>query len=108
MFKVSFKETKENPSKVVIKKGRTTTVILKGVVNLPSFFRDMSMELRDWVASRTKIEGYEDLANNTLILYSTGIARCHEEDKYDAVLGERIAESHAKYYIYKYILSNLH
>jgi hypothetical protein len=43
------------------------------------------------------------MANNQLIIYSKGIARCHPEDNYDSVLGERIAESRAKLRLYKFM-----
>jgi hypothetical protein len=42
------------------------------------------------------------MSNNILIIHSEGIAKCKEGDKYDSVLGERLAESRAKYCIYKF------
>ena len=102
MFKVSFKDKPKDPSKAVIKEGKTTTVILKGVVNLPSFFYDMPQIVLQWISDHTKVELYENISNNTLTIYSTGVARCHEDDKFDAVLGERLAEARAKYIIYKF------
>ena len=102
MFKVSFKDKPKDPSKAVIKKGNTTTVILKGVVSLPSFFYDMPQIILQWVSDQTKVELYDNMANNTLIIYSTGEARCHDEDVFDPILGERLAEARAKYYIYKF------
>lgn len=102
IFKVSFKETPNNPSKAVYKAGRVTNVILKGVVELPNFWHLMPPDICEWVATQTKVELYEDMANNTLIIHSEGTAKCKEEDKYDSILGERIAESRAKYCIYKF------
>ena len=102
IFKVSFKETEASPSKIVEKKGKTTTVTLKGVVKLPSFWSYIPSHIMDWVANQKYVELYEDISNNTLIVYSEYIARCVEGDKYESLLGERLAEAHAKYYIYKF------
>lgn len=103
MFKVSFKETPNKPFRVVTKAGRETTVILRGTIKMPDFWHHMPMEIVDWIGNRTRIEGYEDIVNNTIIIYSTGKAKCMEGDTYNSLLGERIAESRAKYYIYKFI-----
>ena len=102
VFKVSFRETDKNPSKAIEKVGRTTTVILKGAVSLPSFWCDIPKEISEWIAGQTKVELYENVANNTLYVYSRGMTRCHEDDKYDSLLGERLAEARAKYFIYKF------
>ena len=102
MFKVSFKETKDNLSKIIEKKGKTTTVTLKGVVNLPFFWKNIPQVVRDYIWNTTKVEVYENIATNTLLIYSCGIARCHKEDKYDSLFGERLAEARAKYNIYKF------
>lgn len=102
MFKVSFKETPKDPSKVVTRIGNKTTVILKGTVRLPAFFKDIPVEILDWISGIEKVELYENIVDNTLTVYSTGVAKCMEGDTYDYVLGERIAESRAKYCIYKF------
>lgn len=105
MFKVSFKENPENPYKLVTKLGNKTTVILKGTVELPAFWKYMPDEIWKWIANQTLIECYEDISKNQLIVYSKGIAKCHPEDHYDTVLGERMAESRAKYFIYTFFHS---
>ena len=102
VFKVSFKETEKSPSKVVQKAGKTTTVILRGVVELPAFWKHLPEEIIKWIEGRQKVEGYENLADNTLIIYSTGVSKCNPDDKYDSLLGERLAEARAKYHIYKF------
>jgi hypothetical protein len=102
IFKVSFKETEKSPSKVVQKVGKTTTVILRGVVELPAFWKHLPEEIIKWIEGRQKVEGYENLADNTLIIYSTGVSKCNPDDKYDSLLGERLAEARAKYHIYKF------
>ena len=102
IFKVSFKETPKQPSKAVTKVGLTTTVILRGVIKLPSFWKYMPDDIVDWIGKAKKVEGYENLADNTLIIYSTGVSKCNPDDKYDSLLGERLAEARAKYHIYKF------
>jgi hypothetical protein len=102
VFKVSFKETEKSPSKVTQKVGKTTTVILKGVVELPAFWKHLPEEIIKWIEGRQKVEGYENLADNTLIIYSTGVSKCNPDDKYDSLLGERLAEARAKESIYKF------
>ena len=103
MFKVSFKETPNNPSKIVVKKGKRTEVTLKGVIKLPSFWTRIPEDIMRWIEKREHVEIYEDIVNNILIIYSAGKSVCCEDDKYDSVLGERLAESRSKYYIYKFM-----
>jgi hypothetical protein len=102
IFKVSFKETPKQPSKAVTKVGLITTVILNGIVDLPEFFDYIPTEIMDWIGHQKKVEIYEDMANHTIQIFSTGMAKCHEDDKYDSLLGERLAEARAKYQIYKF------
>ena len=102
MFKVSFKETPKNPSKLVTKMGNETTVMLRGTCKLPDFFKYIPEDIMDWIAHQVHVEGYEDVANNQLIIYAKGVSKCHPEDKYDTVFGERMAESRAKECIYKF------
>ena len=102
VFKVSFKETPKSHSKVVEKAGRTTTVYLKGVVKLPEFWHNMPRDIFKWIESRKKVEVYENIVDNTLTVFSSGVARCVEGDRYDTLLGERLAEARAKYNIYEF------
>ena len=102
MFKVSFKETPNNPSKVVHKAGLGTRVNLKGTVKLPHFWHLMPEEIFDWIAIQNKVDIYENMASNSLTIYSEGISKCMESDKYDTVFAERLAEARAKYCIYKF------
>ena len=98
MFKVSFNDS----SRKVFKEGRETTVILRGTVKLPEFWHSLPQSIMDWIANRKNLEVYENLVNNYLIIYSSGISRCHKDDKYDSILGERVAEGRAKLYIYRF------
>ena len=105
IFKVSFKETKDNPSKVVYKAGLNVNVVLKGKVELPDFWPLVPPEIQEWVANQTKIELFENMSDNTLTIFSEGLAKCRKDDKYDSLLGERLAEARAKYQIYKFFYS---
>jgi len=105
MFKVSFKETKDNLSKIIEKKGKTTTVTLKGVVKLPAFWESLPKCIYKWLLVVSKIELYENLYDNTLTIFAEGTAMCHEDDKYDSLLGERLAEARAKCKIYKFFFT---
>ena len=102
IFKVSFKETDKNPSKAIEKVGRTTTVILKGTVKLPKFWKYIPSSIIEWINDSTKVELYENIVDNTLLVYSKGTSKCREDDKYDSLLGERLAEARAKYCTYKF------
>ena len=105
VFKVSFKETPKQPSKAVTKVGLTTTVILKGGVKLPEFFDRIPTDIMEWIGHQKKVEIYEDMANQMMWVFSTGMSKCREDDKYDSLLGERLAEARAKYQIYKFFYS---
>lgn len=102
MFKVSFKETSKNPSKVIAKYGGLTITTLKGVVKLPAFWHHIPEDIMEWVKRRTKVELHEDIANNLLYVFSEGRSKCKDGDKYDSMLGERLSEARAKYNIYKF------
>ena len=103
MFKVSFKESPKCPSKLVTKMGNETTVMFKGTVSLPPLWKHIPSEVVGWIENQRHIEGYEDIAKNQLIIYSKGVSKCSPNDHYDTILGERLAESRAKYFIYKFI-----
>ena len=102
MFKVSFKETESNPSRVVLKKGKSTIVTLRGTAKLPSFWSHIPEDIAEWVRCRTRVELYEDMVNNKLLIFAEGMSKCHEDDKYDSLLGERLADARAKYNVYKF------
>lgn len=105
MFKVSFKETPKNPTKLVTKLGNETTVMLKGFCKLPNFWKYIPEEISKWIENQSKVEVYEDIVGNQLIIYAKGLSRCHPEDKYDTILGERMAESRAKEIIYTFFFN---
>lgn len=103
MFKVSFKDTPENPLKTVLRKGNSMYVGIEGIVALPEFFKDIPQSIYDWITKEQKlISGEEDVATQTFVLRASGKAVCHKDDKFDYVFGERLAEARAKMKIYKF------
>lgn len=102
MFKVSFKETPKSPSKLITKSGAVTNCTLMGSVSLPEFFDYLPPHINMWISKVDYVEIYEDVANHKMIIFSSGVAKCSPNDRYDTILGERIAESRAKYCIYKF------
>lgn len=105
MLKVSFKESDKYYSKTVIKRDRETIVHLVGY-----FERPKSLSIAYCIDDcRIKFCNTEHCRIEYLIgedkykITSNGYAMCHENDKYDSTLGERIAESRAKYYIYRFM-----
>ena len=103
VFKVSFKDAPKASSKVTMVKGKKTVVFLNGTVRLPEFWKHIPDEITDWLVDGTHpISGAEDIATNTFHLKVIGVARCHKDEKFDYVFGERLAEARAKYKIYKF------
>ena len=103
IFKVSFKETKNNPTKVTVVTGRKVATMIHGTVALPRFFKHIPEEIVDWITEEQKyISGEEDIATNTFHIKASGYAACHEDDVFDYVFGDRLAEARAKYKMYKF------
>lgn len=102
MFKISFKET-SIPCKVVFKEGRKTTVTYRGIIMLPKLWWYMPLEIRRWINHCSYVDICENIATNTAVIYARGTARCREDDKYDTLLGERIAEARSKYNMYRFV-----
>lgn len=103
LFKVSFKDSPKNPSKVVVVTDRKMGVRISGTVSLPEFWKHLPEDIIEWMTDKQNlVSGEEELAKNVFYIHANGFARCHKEDKFDYVLGERIAEARAKYKIYKF------
>ena len=103
MFKVSFKDTPRDPSKIVVRAGNKISVLLKGTVALPEFFKYIPESIIAWMTEEQKlISGEEDIANNIFHLKVSGHVLCHKDDTFDYVLGERLAEARAKYKMYRF------
>lgn len=106
LFKVSFKDSPKNPSKVTVVTGKKVAVMISGTVSLPEFFKHIPEEIVTWMTDEQKlISGEEDIATNTFHVKASGIARCHEEEEFDYKFGERLAEARAKLKIYKFFYS---
>lgn len=103
MFKVSFKETEKMPYKVVPKTGLNTLVTLRGKMEIPYFWKHIPEDIQEWIANQTKVELYENVAENTILVFAEGTSRCRKDDKYNTLIGERLAESRAKHDIYKFL-----
>ena len=102
MFKVSFKDKPNDPSKIVVRIGNKTGVMLKGTVILPKFFRYIPDEIVELIKKNNLVSGKIDFDALVFNLKSNGKAVCHEEDKFDYVFGERLAEARAKLKIYRF------
>ena len=103
VFKVSFKDSLKNPTKVAVVTGKKVAIMINGTVELPEFFKHIPDSIVNWMTEEQKcISGEEDIATNTFHVKATGVAKCHEEEKFDYVFGERLAEARAKYKIYKF------
>jgi hypothetical protein len=107
MFKVSFKNTPEQPAKVVLRRTvngkEVTTVTLTGSFRIPSQISRLPQPVIDWMFQDNLI--YKVSADNTFFIGATGKATKHPNDEDNPVLAERIAEAKAKIKIYKYMRS---
>lgn len=103
MLKVSFKDTKFECFKTVVKKGKHTSVGLRGSINIPSLGY-IPLHIMEWMHSVKKVILLRMPAHESQWgIYAVGTARCREGDKYDSILGERIAEGRAKKLIYEFV-----
>ena len=103
VFKVSFKNSPKNQSKIAVVSGKKVAVRICGIVSLPEFWKYIPDDVRKWMTDgQNLVGGEEDIAKNVFHIHANGFARCHEEDKFDYVFGERLAEARAKYKIYKF------
>lgn len=102
MLKISFKDTKFKYFKTVVKKGKHTSVGLRGNINIPSLGY-IPLPIMEWMRSVKKIMLLRMPTHESQWeIYAVGTARCREGDKYDSILGERIAEGRAKKLIYEF------
>ena len=106
MLKVSFKDTPEQPSKIIqIFNGKVTTVTLVGSVpwDLKIF---MPLEITRWIVDHPFVDSKWPWPGK-IIIKTTGIAKRADGDAYNPILAERIAEARAKIKIYKFMASLL-
>ena len=108
MLKVSFKDGKV-PSKSITKLGNRTLTILVGNVILDDLYLRIPGEIKEWIRAQKQVEvHYHSRYNDNhygimMELYAQGLSECHPEDKYNTLLGERLAEGRAKLKIYKFM-----
>ena len=104
MFKVSFKE---NSKKVEVFNNRATIVTLVGHMIIPSkVWAIFPNGMANWMWEHPSIDaswGTCTRENEVIRLEVTGKSVCAKEDIFNAVTGERIAESRAKIRLYKFI-----
>lgn len=101
MLKLSFKDGEKTPSKYVEKFGKYTAVILTGDVKMPEFWYSVPDSVYKDTFRITNVSVVKK--DSSWIVATKGTARCHPEDKYDSMLGEKLAESRAKQKLYKFI-----
>lgn len=98
MFKVTFTRKRD-----VHKFDNITKYILWGEFKLPEFWVYIPKHIKDWVVQRGNTKRFHLVfSKDTCILMAVGKASCHENDKYDTVLGERLAECRAKQVTYEF------
>ena len=109
MFKVNFSETPQNPVKLVVKQGKVSTVTIRArVEELPPVWNHMPPEIMEWIKSVSRIALYENKEEGILYICSNSKAVLTEGDKYDSLLGERLAESKAMLKIYDFFYKLIH
>lgn len=100
MFKVSFKG---DFKKVQTFNDRAIIITLVGKMHFPAeLWHCTPTEITDWVWNHPSVDALW-IAEDSLRLEFSGKSVCAEEDTYDPVLGERIAESRAKLKLYKFV-----
>ncbi len=88
--------------KVETYNNRCTVVTLKGLINIPDDVWEIIPEsIKSWFWNLPDIDILGD--RKGLIITTVGKFVSAEEDTFDALLGERIAESRAKIKIYKFM-----
>lgn len=102
MFKISFKE---DFKKIQTFNGKATVVTLTGNVIMPEWADLMPRKITDWITLHpsVEVENHWKRDHFSMTLIASGKSVCAEEDDFDSVLGERIAEARAKLRLYKFI-----
>lgn len=104
MIKISFKDSKFHEPKVVTRIGKTMRVTLDGVL-LWELWSDIPFSIKAWAHTRRGINIFT--SEGTTYIMVSGSAACHKEDKFDYVVGERLAEARAKIKLYSFIVELL-
>lgn len=105
MLKVSFKDKEGCPArKVEVFNDKATIVTLTGVVKAPEWWWKIPKEIHKWMTNHPSIEVYDNLLGNVIVKV-IGKSICSDEDEFNPVLGERIAEARAKKKLYGFMLT---
>lgn len=102
MYKVSF----DNYSKAIIKYGNITIYSIMGEVELPGEL--ITSDILTKMRASMNVNIIRTYSPSRYRLYCTGSTKLHSNDKYDPILGERIAESKCKINLYKYMYNLLY
>lgn len=105
MFKISFKDKVDCPFKTVERfNDRMTVVTLKGSLQMPKgWFLIIPKDIQDWIYHHPTIDITDRMIIGDLFMKVQGKALRAEDDKDNPILAERIAESRAKYRLYKFV-----
>ena len=103
MFKVSFVDKPNNPAKQVqVFNDKATIVTLKGRMVLPKWWSLVPYSIDKWANNHEGVE-FNDICLEEAFFVVQGKSVCSEEDVFDKVKGERIAEARAKKKLYKFM-----
>lgn len=101
MFKVSFKE---DSKKVQVFNNKVTKVTLEGLwVLFPKCFDAIPHEIDTWIWSHPSVEAHWYKGDISLTV--SGKTVCSDEDTFDPIIGERIAEARAKIKLYRFMFT---
>lgn len=105
MLKVSFKDKEGCPAKKVeVFNDKATVITLTGVVKAPEWWWKIPKEIHKWMTNHPSVEVYDNLLGNVIVKV-IGKSICSDEDEFNPVLGERIAEARAKKKLYGFMLT---
>lgn len=105
MLKVSFKDKEGCPAKKVeVFNDKATVITLTGVVKAPEWWWKIPKEIHKWMANHPSVEVYDNLLGNVTVKV-IGKSVCSDEDEFNPVFGERIAEARAKKKLYGFMLT---
>lgn len=106
MFKVSFKK---DSKRVKVFNDKVTIVTLVGFMDYPIDMRQVtSISITKWMFNHPSIDVNWDVAEKKIRVEVSAKATCSKDDSFDAVIGERIAESRAKIKLYKFLHTLCH
>lgn len=105
MLKVSFKDKEGYPAKKVeVFNDKATVITLTGVVKAPEWWWKIPKEIHKWMANHPSVEVYDNLLGNVTVKV-IGKSVCSNEDEFNPVFGERIAEARAKKRLYSFMVT---